>query len=100
MNQTLNVVPNVNLLYQRLKCLVLQQFNSRTTAKEKSSESKGLRRRDDERDDVFKYQGPAVLENKLLDTSYTSNVNSNSIMLSKVEFYEGLLECASGDASL
>lgn len=93
-------MPNVNLLYQRLKCLVLQQFNSRTTAKEKSSESKGLRRRDDERDDVFKYQGPAVLENKLLDTSYTSNVNSNSIMLSKVEFYEGLLECASGDASL
>lgn len=93
-------MPNVNLLYQRLKCLVLQQFNSRTTAKEKSSESKGLRRRDDERDDVFKYQGPAVLENKLLDTSYTSNVNSNSIMLSKVEFYEGLPECASGDASL
>lgn len=93
-------MPNVNLLYQRLKCLVLQQFNSRTTAKEKSSESKGLRRRDDERDDVFKYQGPAVLENKLLDTSYTSNVNSNSIMLSKVEFYEGLLEYASGDASL
>lgn len=93
-------MPNVNLLYQRLKCLVLQQFNSRTTAKEKSSESKGLRRRDDERDDVFKYQGPAVLENKLLDTSYTSNVNSNSIMLSKVEFYEGLLECASVDASL
>lgn len=80
-------MPNVNLLYQRLKCLVLQQFNSRTTAKEKSSESKGLRRRDDERDDVFKYQGPAVLENKeLLDTSYISNVNSNSIMLSKVEF--------------
>lgn len=93
-------MPNVNLLYQKLKCLVLQQFNSRTTAKEKSSESKGLRRRDDERDDVFKYQGPAVLENKLLDTSYTSNVNSNSIMLSKVEFYEGLLECASVDASL
>lgn len=93
-------MPNVNLLYQRLKCLVLQQFNSRTTAKEKSSDSKGLRRRDDERDDVFKYQGPAVLENKLLDTSYTSNVNSNSIMLSKVEFYEGLLECASVDASL
>lgn len=93
-------MPNVNLLYQRLKCLVLQQFNSRTTAKEKSSESKGLRRRDDERDDVFKYQGPAVLENKLLDTSYTSNVNSNSIMLSKVEFYEVLLECASVDASL
>lgn len=93
-------MPNVNLLYQRLKCLVLQQFNSRTTAKEKSSESKGLRRRDDERDDVFKYQGPAVLENKLLDTSYTSNVNSNSTMLSKVEFYEGLLECASVDASL
>lgn len=93
-------MPNVKLLYQRLKCLVLQQFNSRTTAKEKSSESKGLRRRDDERDDVFKYQGPAVLENKLLDTSYTSNVNSNSIMLSKVEFYEGLLECASVDASL
>lgn len=49
-----------------------------------------MRRRDDERDDVFKDQGPAVLENmELLDTSYISNVNSNSIMLSKVEFYEG-----------
>ena len=42
-----------------------------------------------------------MLENKeLLDTSYISNVNSNSIMLSKVELYGGLLECASVDASL
>ena len=42
-----------------------------------------------------------MLENKeLLDTSYISNVNSNSIVLSKVEFYGGLLECASVDASL
>lgn len=94
-------MPNAKLSYQRLKCLVLRQFNPRTTTEEKSSESNGLRRKDDERREAFKDRGPAMLENKkLLDATHISNVDSSSILFTTVEFYEGLTECASVRACL